>query len=325
MFKSRLLTAAAIVLLATTAFGASGPLSLVPADAVSVGVVKLSDIRTGPLGGMLFRHTDHMSSNGEGDRFLADAGLDPKKDVDVLTVAMSPKTALGSDGEVLVLAEGRFNVERLTAALTERGATRKTTPGGSYLTMPKSDDETHRSDGAVAFPDARLAILGSETAVVEALAARANGGTGFAERSLLGHDLHRIDRNATAWALVDVTRAARLTGSARMKGGNQQREALSAAINNISIIGLWATDSGNALALGGFGLADDTETLQLLEDTLRGALSAMRLAVKDKSPDMVSVLRRFNVGRTAEAVTISGSIPAESLRKLMAQKHASQH
>jgi len=38
--------------------------------------------------------------------------------------------------------------------------------------------------------------------------------------------------------------------------------------------------------------------------------------VQDKSPDLVSVLRRFDVKRTADSVTISGSVPAESLKKL---------
>ena len=85
---------------------------------------------------------------------------------------------------------------------------------------------------------------------------------------------------------------------------------------------MWATDTGDALKLGAFGLANDEETLQLLEDTIRGALSAMRLAVKDKSPELVSVLRRFDVDRTKEMVRVSGSIPAESIRKLMAQKRA---
>ena len=82
-----------------------------------------------------------------------------------------------------------------------------------------------------------------------------------------------------------------------------------------------ATDSGDTLKLGAFGLSSDPETLQLVEDTLRGALSAMRLAVQDKQPDLVSVLRRFNVSRTDDSVTISGTVPAATFREYVGRQH----
>ncbi len=75
-----------------------------------------------------------------------------------------------------------------------------------------------------------------------------------------------------------------------------------------------------ALKLGAFGLSRDPETLQLVEDTLRGALSAMRLAVQDKSPDLVSVLRKFNVSKTDDSVTISGSVPAATFREYVGRQ-----
>ena len=53
--------------------------------------------------------------------------------------------------------------------------------------------------------------------------------------------------------------------------------AVSTALHNVSTVALWATDTGDAIKLGAFGLAHDSETLQLLEDTLRGALSAMNV------------------------------------------------
>ena len=134
----------------------------------------------------------------------------------------------------------------------------------------------------------------------------------------------RIDANATAWALVDVPRAQRLTGAPRVPSGKSgQNDALAAAIKSVSLVALWATDSGDSLKLGAFGLSNDTETLQLLEDTIRGALSAVRLAVREKAPDMVSVLRRFDVSRTSDSVTITGSIPAATLKELTTKARGS--
>ena len=318
MKQLRIATVVGLALVATAAFAQKNDaLSLIPADAVTVGVVKLSELRTSPLSSTLFQHADRFGSNGEGDRFLSEAGLDPAKDVDLLVVATAPRTRLGSEAEVVVFANGRFNVERLSAALVARGAVKK----DDYFTLP--EDKKDGENGAVAFPHSTLAIAGSEAAVVEALAARKSGGTQFKD-SLLGHDAARIDANVSAWALVDVTRASRLANAPHITSRKGQGgDALAAAIKSVSTVALWATDTGDSLKLGAFGLANDAETLELLEDSIRGALSAMRLAVKDKSPELVSVLRRFDVSRTDEMVRVSGSIPAESIRKLMAHKTAS--
>ena len=310
----------AVLALAIPAFAKDDALSLVPANAVTVGMVKLQEMRSSPLSGMLFEQTDKMSTDGEAQKFLADAGLAPAKDVDVLVVATAPRTNLGSEADVLVIAEGRFNVDRLSSALVARGAIKK----GTYFVTPDKDGDDH-DRGAVAFPTASLALAGTERAVAAALEARANGGTSFRAANGLGMDLSRIDRNATAWALVDVTRAARLAkGGTINTGKGQPGEALAAAIRTVSTVAVWAKDTGGALELGAFGLSNDGETLQLLEDTVKGALSAMRLAVKDKSPEMVAVLRRFEVSRKDDSITIEGSIPAATLREMMAKKRASK-
>lgn len=317
----KLFSAAAVVatLVAPGLFAASGAMAVIPNDAVTVGVVRLSDMRTSPLSSLLFQQTDKISTDGDAERFLRDAGLQPTKDVDLLVVATSPRQNLGGgEGEVLIAAEGRFNAARLTSALVARGAVKK----GNYYVMPdKGGEESH--EGAVAFPDDHLALLGSESAVAEALTARANGGTTFLSASGLGRDLVRVDPKATAWALVDVTRAARLAGGGpKLSSHTANAQALTAAIKNVSTVALWATDAGDSLKLGAFGIAHDSETLGLLEDTLRGALSAMRLAVADKQPDLVSVLRKFSVSRTDDSVTISGTLPADQVKALMA-KHRS--
>ena len=72
----------------------------------------------------------------------------------------------------------------------------------------------------MAFPSSNLALAGTEAAVTAALAARAAGGTNFATASVLGPDIARIDGKATAWALIDVTRAQRLVGSPHVSTGS---------------------------------------------------------------------------------------------------------
>jgi hypothetical protein len=318
----RFLTAAALMLVATGAFAAGDALSLVPSEAVSVGVVRVADLRTSPLSSTLFEHADRFGAKGEAEAFLTDAGLDLAKDIDVLVVATAPTTRLGSEAEIVVLADGRFAVNRLTSALVGRGAVKRTSSFGVYYGLP-DEDESDGKRGAVAFPSGSLAVAGTEGAVLKALEAFRKGDAGFAQ-SLLGFELKRIDAGASAWALVDVVRAARLAGgtSHLNREGGQQGAAIAAAIRNITTVGFWATDTGDSLKLGAVGLATDGETLELVEDTIRGALSAMRLHVKDRSPELVSVLRKFDVQRSNDAVRITGTIPGDSLRKLMAEKRA---
>ena len=304
----KLLVACAALALAVPAFAVNGgALSLIPNDAITVGVVRLADMRSSPLSSALFQKTDEISTNGDAEAFLRDAGLQPTKDIDVIMIATSPKTALGHDADVLIVAEGRFDAERLTSALVKRGASK----GDGYLLLPTDKDR----QGAVAFPNSHLAIVGTSAAVKEALNAYANGGTKFMATSGLAQDLARIDTNATAWAIVDVARARRLADGPHVSSRSAQGAALQNALRTMTTVALWATDSGDALKLGAFGLSHDTQTLQDVEDTLRGALSAMRLAVQDKQPDLVTVLRRFNVSRSDDSVTITGSVPAATFRE----------
>ena len=316
MTRSLRTLAVLLALAAFPALAADDALNLVPANAVTVGMVKLAEMRTSPLSSMLFQQADKMSSDGEAEKFLLDAGLSPTKDVDVIVVATSPRTTLGTEADVLVIAEGRFQPEKLTAAIVSRGAVKK----AGYLLLDKEGDD---DNAAVAFLSPSLAIAGTERAVIAALEARKAGGTGFRSRGGLGLDLARVDPKATAWALVDVTRAARLTkGGTITTGKGQSGDALQAAIKSLSTVAVWATDTGDSLQLGAVGLSSDAETLQLLEDTAKGALSALRLAVKDKSPEMVSILRRFDVSRKADSISVEGSIPATTVRELMAKKTA---
>ena len=323
--KRQFVAAAILVLaLAPAAFARNDAMSLIPNDSVSVGVVRLADMRSSPLSAALFAQTAHISNDGDSEKFLREAGLQPMKDVDVIVFATSPRTNLGSDADFLIAADGRFNVDRLTSALVARGAVKKSSAHGAYFALPEKGGEGNHH-GVVAFPDSHLALIGSEAAVIEALASRAAGGTSFASASGLGRDMARIDAHATAFVLVDVPRAQRITGAPKMGGHGAQSQALGTALKNVSTVAIWATDSGDSLKLSALGLSTDSETLGLVEDTLRGALSAMRLAVQDKAPEMVSLLRKFTVTRTDNSVSISGSVPAETFKTWVAksQSHAS--
>lgn len=320
--KKHLLSVVALVLaIAPAAFAKNDAMSLIPADAVSVGVVRLADMRNSPLSSALFQQTAHVSMDDDAVKFLRDAGLQPTRDVDVIVFTTSPRAQRG-EAAVLIVADGRFNVERLSSALESRGATRKSSAHGSYLLIPHSDHDHDRGPMVVAFPDSHLAVLGSEGAVLEALANRASGGTSFSSASGLGRDQSRIDPHATAWVLVDVARAQRLAGAPHLGDHGSSAQMIGGALKSMSTVALWATDSGDSLKLSAIGLSRDTETLGLLEDTIRGGLSALRLAAQDNAPDFVSVLRKFTVSRSDDSVTVSGTVSGDTFRTWVAKSSA---
>ena len=311
-----LTAAVAVLALAPETFAATrGALSLIPANATSVGMVRLSDARNSPISRMLFTQTDKVSTDGDAAKFLRDAGLQPSKDIDVVVIASTPQGSLSDETSVLVAAEGRFDVERLSSAILSRGATLKSTATGTYYLFPEKESTSNR--GAVAFISPTLAVAGSERAVAQALGDNAAGGTNFSEAGGLAREMSRIDPHATAWALVDVARASRMKGAPHVPAQrNGSDQVIASALKSVSTVALSAIDTGDSLKLTATGVSQDDDTRQLLEDTLRGMLSAWRLAVQDKSPQLVSVLRKFTVTNSANAVTISGTLSADNLKSL---------
>jgi hypothetical protein len=325
--RPTLLLLAAATLGAPAAWAArrsDDPLSLVPADAASVAVVRLNELRSSPLSSKLFANADKLTADGDAAKFLAETRLSPKEDVDTVVVAGLP--ASGGDSAVLVLFEGRFDPDRLAAAAEARGALRRSAPGGDYELLPEKDGSSSEKGergkpGAAAFVSRNLVIAGTESAVIAALAAREGGGTRFSSGAGLGRQLARIDRGAAAWALVDVTRNPALQKKAghvhvEGEGGAEPAAALASAMKSVSFFAVEATPHGDSLEFAATGLAADAETRQLLEDSLRGLLAIWRLAVQEKSPELVSALRRFKVGGEGEAVTIRGTLPGSVLRAL---------
>jgi hypothetical protein len=325
--------AAALAFAATLALPAAAAtdsaLALVPADAASVGVIHVADLRTSPLAARVFSDTDKLTVDGDAAHFLAEARLNPKEDVDTVVAAGSPKGAGGSAGWGLVLFEGRFDAGALGAAIASRGAERKSTPAGDYFLLPDKGQHAARHEpGAIAFASNHLVIAGNEASVVAALAQRSAGGTAFRSGAGLGRHLGRIDSGASAWALVDVTRIPAKDSAMRHAqvqahgNGMDAAATLVSSMKSVSLLALQATAKGDALKLNATGLASDEETAGLMEDALRGVLAAWRLAAQEKSPDTVAVLRKFTVTRDKSTVSISGTLPGATVRALAEKKHA---
>lgn len=292
-------------------------LALVPADSASVGVIRLADLRSNPLSARLFQETDRLTIDGDAARFLDEARLAPREDVDVIVVAGSPKSAEKS-ATALVIFEGRFDPSRLGPAIATRGAIEKSGPQGIYYLLADKGQaaEAGRSKGAVAFVSDHMILAGDESAVLRAMAQRVAGGTGFTSGTGIGRHLSLVDSGASAWALVDMTKMPKVSAKVNVEvNGNP----LAGVMKSMSVVAVQATVKGDALKLAAQGLSADEETLELLEDSIKGIFAAWRLAIQEKSPEMVSVIRKFKVERDATSVSVSGTLPGAAVRA-MAEK-----
>ncbi len=291
-------------------------LALVPPDSVTAGMLRVADLRTSPLAARFFAEFDRATVEGDAARFLAEARLHPIDDVDLVVFAAED----GAKGKALVAFEGRFEPQRLAAAVASRGAEARTAPGGTYFLLKEKGQTGHKGNGAVAFVSSRLLVAGSEDAVVKALAARAAGGTGFLGGAGLGAQLDRVNANASGWLLVDRTKLPQAKGSLTITSGegDAARNVLG-AMNLVSTFSFEMTVKGDAIRLSGAGYSGDAETRELLEDALRGILAAMRIASQER-PEVVSAIRKFKVESDRDAVTISGTLDGATIRMLAEAK-----
>lgn len=307
-----LLAALAIVPLAATA---GDGLAYVPPDAVTVGVAHVAQFRSSPLAGKLFRQTDRMTVDGEGAKFLQELGLDPAEDIDVVTFALAPKIDDATEGQVLLVLEGRFDPERIADFLSERFAEKKTISHGSYFLID-TDEEGEDDRPAVGLLSRSIILAGSEPMVAKALGYARSGGSSFVAASGLAREISHVDPTASAWVLVDVPRTTRLHEQPDWQGEHDHpARALVQSVKKISTVALWTTDSGQELSFGITALSSDAETRQLLEDAARGALATWRLAASEKDPALVDLIRQFKVKQNGGGVTLTGSISGETLRK----------
>jgi hypothetical protein len=312
---SRLALAAALVLVCADARAVrrtEDPIALVPADAATVAVLHWNELKKTPVGERVLANLDHISADDDAARFFRETGLTPSEDIDTITVAMSPAKG---DESALVLFEGRFDLARIAKALAARGARLETSSSGALYRLPNRNGE----GGAVALVNRNLLVCGGEAAVRSALARRESGGEGgLGSGQGLGKQLSRVDMDASAWALVDLTRMPRhdMTAEEGHSSDGEPSRAVIGAMRSVSLLALQTTVRGDSLDFRASGVAANDDDRQNLEDALRGVLAMWRMAVQDKSPDLVPVIRKFQVESDGDAVSIRGTLPGTFLRSL---------
>ena len=95
-------------------------------------------------------------------------------------------------------------------------------------------------------------------------------------------------------------------------------------MKSVSMVALEATVKSDGIAFAATGLTADAESRDLLEDALRGMLAMWRLAMQEKSPELVSVIRRFQIDNDSDGVSLRGMLPSGFLESLTAKRQAAR-
>lgn len=301
-----------VTVLLSTAVAAAAPapverlLRAVPANARAVVAVDVEALRDHPLTQRwLLDHQEEWSRvDDASSRFLHDAGIDPARDVDTMVLAL---TSDAEDG-VLALFAGRFDPTTLGIALAAHGAEQV---GVGSVTAYRLGGATKAGGDVLVRPTPDLVMVGSRAALIAAYGSTAGSCHLVAAATTAGE----LDPRAPFWMVAAIPPpAARDTGAgaaptnpmaALMRAGSTlRRVAVSARLND-------------DLELTAFATATDVDKAATFGDAVKGALAAMRLAVADREPDLVPVLRAAQITVTDRTVTVRASLPLPLLQRLV--------
>ncbi|MFH1177804.1 MAG: hypothetical protein V1750_10400 [Acidobacteriota bacterium] len=306
-----------ILVLAATPARAASPtpyelLRWAPAGAQVVVAMDAATLRSHPLAqSWLLEHQAPWSGAGaEAQQFLRDAGLDPLLDVDSMLLAVVPQT--GHDRGLAAFG-GRYDPASLGAALVKRGARAATVGGSPVYQLAQAKGGQGASPYLFASPD--VVLIGDEASLAAVLGRPARVNTLVDGELAAG----RLDPRAPFWMVAAIPAELHEPAGAPEQGpahpGGPALQALMAAAHTVRQVTLQAflTDE---LELRWRAEADTAENAELLRDTVKGALAALRLHAQEQAPELVEVLRAVKVTCDGTEVKGTGVIPLALLEKL---------
>ena len=323
----RAVLAVAVLLLAAGALAASPTpqelLRYIPSTATVVIGVDSAALRAQPLIQQWL--VDHQESwtghDADFDRFLSDAGLDPLRDVDNMVVAMSPAK---DEHGVLALFGGRYDPVSMSAALAKRGGVLSKVNGVDMVVFSGDNPNAKHDKGAIALPSGDLVIAGDPAAVLAALTGPRTATNLALTEAAAGH----VDLRAHFWVIAVVPEEVREhSKSVKIEAGDDGGEivrGLLTAGGTVQRVAMHAS-LGKELELKGWAQADTKENAELLRDTAKGAVAAMRLHVKDTSPELVEVLRNVDISVTNAEVLGNVALPIDLIQKWASEAEAGHH
>lgn len=296
---------ACLLAFATTAFAATIDPTLIPADRQWVAHLDVRTLLDGKIGGYLREQAAVGEAQLRLRQFTAVTGIDVATDIDGITIA-----GIDDNGNhAIVWVTGRFDPVRITELTAFADQHQTTTYRGHTIHQWVDTGKNKPQAGCVVRPD--LMLFGEQpTALQSALDIIEGVATGLGPN------------DALTKALPDQ-KAPFLLAAAAGGDGWKGRGARSAFVQQLTAIGLSATESGDRLVLNAQAMTIDAATATKLRDMGQGllALAAFNDDIQ-KLPVLQQAVQSAQLTVTDTELTASISCDLEALRAAAEQHKA---
>lgn len=238
-------------------------------------------------------------------------GLDAARDVDELIVS---GTGVGSDGDMVALAIGRFDVGKIARALETAGKVSAYRHEGSAVWAFAGDGPRGPATALTSLGRDAL-LLGSQRRVETALANRKRGLTPLRANEMIVRLAERVRPGSTFWIVGDGSLLSSLPASLSASGAPA---GASASLSLPTLRSLTVTgDLDPLVSLAITGEALDEPGARSLADLVRGLIALATIQAQQR-PELQQLASAVSVTTEADRVLVTARIPYAVLDALSA-------
>ncbi|HMC60710.1 MAG TPA: hypothetical protein VKJ01_16090 [Candidatus Solibacter sp.] len=293
--KAQLLTTATFLTVLTGALPAADPtlLNLVGPDAKVLAGVNVQQAKGTLFGQYVLNQI--QSSNTEMQQLIALTGFDPTRDVGETLVASTGAPETG-----LALARGNFDIAKITALASLKGAVSEAHNGVTILEDPK---QTH----GVAFLDSTTAVAGDVASVKGAI-----------DRQKIPQPLpssvtvkiNTLSANQDAWVLCTVAPSSLAPPAAA--GHNGQIPPALQTVQSAS----GGVKFGANVVFTGQAQTDTAQSATTLGDMVKMLISLAQMQA-GQNQQAAQLAQQVQVNASGSVVTVSLSLPEDQFQQLV--------
>lgn len=283
-------------------------LQMVMPDAQVVAGLQVTQAKNSEFGQYVLAHLS--VNNTQLEAFTAETGFDPRQDVSEIVIAGVTSSAAGTSNRWLILADGTFNVAKITATAQSNGAAASTFQGVNVLTFTGTGNSPQSV--ALAFLGPNMALAGDpaslQSAVSRKQANASTDGTLFA-------NIQQVSASNDFWFLttVPLSNFAGIIPEQNLSGAMQGN--LFAAINQTS----GGIRFGDTVTISAQAVTRSEKDAQALVDVVKFFASLVQLN-KSNNPtagQVATLLDTLKATASGNTTTISLAIPEQQLEQLL--------
>ena len=279
-------------------------LSMVMPDAKVVAGVNVDSAKASPFG--LYVLTQMQSNNTELQQLITLTGFDPTRDVhEVLAATTSTTGSKNPTG--LVLARGNFDIEKITAVATAKGATVETYNGATLIEDPQKMV-------GIAFVNSTLVAAG-DIANLKAAIDRPSTGLGLPSAVMTQVGLWS---NQDAWVVTTVPLAALAPASQPAAGGansNPMGNPMAGVMQQIQQMAGGVKFGSNVVGTAAIQ-ADNAADATQLANTLQFLVNLIQMQ-SQKDAQLASLAQGFKVSAAGTTVNVNVTLPETQFQQLL--------